>query len=326
MDGRQLWWSRALESWQALERAGIRRRAGRVTVKEPGGLRAVPLWPFSQVFHATTVLSGSQLIPRSHAHDLLTSLQTYRAGSAYSERPTNQRRYFDDNAWIALAAIDYGTQESLAIASRIYEFLRQGSDVCGPAEIGVRWVESGLNHHSCSTGSTGLVAIRLAATGIIPRELALESAQGCANFLLALQDNDGLVRDHRRPDGGIDSGIYTYNQGLTLGLLAAVGRQDEAVALANRTIEAFAGERFWKHPPVFNSIFIRELMRLHEVVPTPHWLDFTIEYLDRVWLQARKPDSGLLRGGGIGAYDKDVLLDHAGLTHAMLAIGSACNP
>jgi hypothetical protein len=323
MDGRQLWWSRALESWQALERAGVRRRAGRVTVKEPGGLRAVPLWPFSQVFHAATVLSESHVIPRSHAHDLLTTLQTYRAGLAYAERPSNQRRYFDDNAWIALAAIDYDTQESLAIASRIYEFLRQGSDVCGPAEIGVRWVESGRNHHSCSTGSTGLVAIRLAVTGVIPGEPALEFAQGCANFLVALQDSDGLVRDHRRPDGGIDAGIYTYNQGLTLGLLAAVGRQEEAVALANRTIEMFDGERFWKHAPAFNSIFIRELMRLHQVAPHPHWLEFSIGYLDRAWTQARLPDSGLLRGGGIGAYDKDVLLDHAGLTHAMFAIGVA---
>ena len=326
MDDRQLWWSRAVESWQALDRVGVRRRSGRVTVKEPGGFRAVPLWPFSQVLHTATVLSGAHLIPRSQAHDLLVTLQTYRAGAAFAERPSNQRRYFDDNAWIALAAIEYGTQESVTIASHILDFLRQGSDVLSPDEIGVRWVESGQNYHSCSTGSAGLVAVRLAGAGVIPAASAQDFAEGCANFLVALMDGDGLVRDHRRPDGGIDGGIYTYNQGLALGLLAAVGRQDEAVALANRTIEVFDGERFWKHAPVFNSIFIRELMRLYQLVPNRQWPDFAMTYLERVWTLARLPESGLLRGGGIGEYDKDVLLDHAGLTHALFAVGAALDP
>jgi hypothetical protein len=275
------------------------------------------------VFHAATVLSGAGLIPRSHAHELLTTVETYRSGIAYSERPMNQRRYFDDNAWIALAAIDYGTKESFAAAARIMEFLRQGSDALGPAEIGVRWVESGRNHHSCSTGSAGLVAIRLADAGVIPAGPAREYAHGCANFLVALRGEDGLVRDHRRPDGGIDAGIYTYNQGLTLGLLAALGRLDESVELGNQSIKAFAGERLWKHAPVFNSIFIRELMKVHRIAPSQEWLDYAQGYLDRVWTQARHADSGLLRGGGIGEYDKDVLLDHAGLTHAMFAVGAA---
>ena len=72
---------------------------------------------------------------------------------------------------------------------------------------------------------------------------------GCAEFLLSLADRDGLIRDHRRPDGVIDSAIYTYNQGLAVGLLVEVGRQDEAIALADRTIAAFDSERLWKHAP-----------------------------------------------------------------------------
>jgi hypothetical protein len=247
-------------------------------------------------------------------------------GSAYAERPRNKRRYFDDNAWIALAACDYGTKESLAVAARIFGFLRSGSDDLGGGQIGVRWVESGQNHHACSTGSAGLVAVRLADRGLLDSAQAIEFAGGCAEFLVSLLDDRGLVRDHRRPDGGIDAAIYTYNQGLACGLLAAVGRQDEAVALAERTMGAFDSTRLWRHAPVFNSIFIRELLSLRQVVPSRTWVDYCSEYLEQVWRQARDPSSGLLRGGGIGQYDTNVLLDHAGLTHAMFALGAVLTP
>ena len=323
MDESELWRSRAVSSWQACERAGIRRRGGRARVKEPAGLRAVPLWPFSQVLHTATVLSDAHLIARRVPHELLVTLETYRAGTAYAERPTNKRRYFDDNAWIALALIDYGTKDSLDSAARIFRFLEQGSDVIPNVGVGVRWVESGFNHHACSTGSTGLVAIRLAHRNLLDRSQAFEFAGGCADFLVSLVDQEGLVRDHRRPDGSIDGAVYTYNQGLAIGLLAEMGRRDQAVELADRTIAAFGFDRLWKHAPVFNSIFIRELMALNRDVRSRQWCDYVRAYLDRVWTQARIPDSGLLCGGGMGAYDKDVLLDHAGLTHAMLAFGSA---
>jgi hypothetical protein len=141
--------------------------------------------------------------------------------------------------------------------------------------------------------------------------------------LKQLEDADGCVRDHRRPDGGIDGAIYTYNQGLSIGLLCEIGHVDEAADLAMRTIALFDDQRLWKHAPVFNSILIRELMRLHSAQPNPMLLTYCTRYLDRVWNQARNPSTGILRGGGIGTYDKDVVLDHAGLVHAMLAVALA---
>ena len=323
MNDSELWLHRAQLSWEALDRVGLRRRSGRVTVKEPGGVRAVPLWPFSQVLHTAIALSSAQVVQRGVAHDVLTALESYRSGEAYAERPTNNRRYYDDNAWVALATIDYDTQQSLDTARRILTFLHQGSDELVDGVIGVRWVEKGLNHHACSTGSTGLAAARLANRGVIDREEGMSFARGCAAFLRRLEDADGLVRDHQRPDGGIDGAIYTYNQGLTVGLLVEIGQIDEAAALASRTMKAFHDERLWKHAPVFNSIFMRELMRLHSVWPDRQYLEYCASYLERVWNEARNPSTWILRGGGIGTYDKDVLLDHAGLVHAMFALGSA---
>jgi len=323
MNDSELWLHRAQLSWEALDRVGLRRRSGRVTVKEPGGVRAVPLWPFSQVLHTAIALSSAQVVQRGVAHDVLTALESYRSGEAYAERPTNNRRYYDDNAWVALATIDYDTQQSLDTARRILTFLHQGSDELVDGVIGVRWVEKGLNHHACSTGSTGLAAARLANRGVIDRGEGMSFARGCAGFLGRLQDADGLVRDHQRPDGGIDGAIYTYNQGLTVGLLVEIGKLDEAAALASRTMKAFHDQRLWAHAPAFNSIFIRELMRLHRVVPDPVSLTYCQRYLERVWNEARNPATGGLAGGGIGTYDKGTVLDHAGLVHAMFALGTA---
>ena len=323
MNESELWLYRAQLSWDALDRLGFRRRASRITVKEPRGVRAVPLWPFSQVLHTSTVMSSLDQRVRPTAEGLLGAVESYRSGDAYGERPASRRRYYDDNAWIALAAIDHDTQESLALANRVLHFLQRGSAQVGDGEIGVRWVEGGANFHACSTGSTGLVAARLARKGIVDVDEARALALACARFMARLEGDDGLVRDHMRPDGGMDPAVYTYNQGLAIGLLTEVGQVDDATALAHRTIEAFGTERLWASPPVFNSIFIRELMRLHAVSPHPEWLAYSERYLEHVWVRARNAATGELSGGGLGTYDKGVLLDHAGLVHAMLALGTA---
>ena len=323
MNERDRWLSRARSSWDVLDRVGIRRRSERLTVKEPRGVRAVPLWPYSQVFHTATAMSNVDAPVRGTAHGLLVTLESYRSGQAYGERPMSRRRYFDDNAWIALAAIDYGTQESLVTSRRILRFLREGAEQLDGETVGIRWIEGGANFHACSTGSTGLVAARLVHRGVIDADAGLKLAAGCAAFMVRLQGADGLVRDHMRPDGGIDQAIFSYNQGLGIGLFAELGWLDEAVDLAHRTIGVFDDEALWKQPPVFNSILIRELMNLHEVTPHVSWLTYCRNYLQRVWDEARHPTTGMLRGGGIGSYDKDVLLDHAGLVHAMVALAKA---
>jgi hypothetical protein len=311
-DDAAAWRSHAQQAWDALVRASFRARRGRTVVREPGGLRAVPLWPFSQVLH-TAALVGA---PESAG--LLVALETYRRGTAYSERPGNRRRYYDDNAWIGLALLDHGDLDG---AARVLGFLREGCVPRPDGAVGVRWVEGGEALHACSTGSTGLVALRLARARGSDAVGLHELAAGCTEFLESLLDGDGLVADHLRPDGTVDPGVYTYNQGLLVGLLTGLDRADDAVALADRVRAAFDAERLWRHAPAFDAILVRELLRLDDVRPDAGLRAWCTAYLARVLDEARDPRTGLLTGGGIGRYDDGVVLDHAALAGAMAALG-----
>jgi hypothetical protein len=311
-DDATLWASRAASAWEALVRASVARRRGGLVVREPHGWRAVPLWPFSQVLHAAALVGAPE------APGLRDALETYRRGAAYAERPGNRRRYYDDNAWIALALLAHDEPEG---AARILDMLREGAVTLPSGAVGVRWVEGGDALHACSTGSTGLVALRLVEHAREEdRPGLVQLAERTTAFLEELLDADGLVADHLRADGSVDPGVYTYNQGLLVGLLTGLGRTDDAVALADRARAAFDPDRLWRHPPAFDAILVRELLVLDALRPDAGLRPWCAGYLDRVVHEARDPATGLLTGGGIGRYDDGTVLDHAALTGAMAAL------
>ncbi|HET7900288.1 MAG TPA: hypothetical protein VFL59_03810, partial [Candidatus Nanopelagicales bacterium] len=299
------WRSRAVEAWRSLDAAGIRPTRSGLAVREPGRRRREPLWPFSQVLHATVAVAPYDAAARDRLPGLWSALEDYRRGEGYAERPRMRTRYYDDDAWVALAALDAGDR---ALAARVLEFLRTGVRDGG----GVLWVEGGATLNACSTGATGLVAARLHG----PDDPV---AHGAADFLLRLRDGDGLVADHVRADGSVDGRVFAYNQGLLVALLHAVGRTDEALDHARRTAAAFDRDRLWSHPAVFVGILLREVVVLLRDRPDTDLSAYVDDYLDRVWHESRTA-SGLLVGGGIGRYDSGTLLDHAGLVTALAAL------
>lgn len=259
-----------------------------------------------------------------NAADWAATLEGYRGGDAYAERPGNRTRYYDDNAWIALAAIDLDDRKGgpwRDTAARVLGFLREGEREVQSDQTGVLWVEGGRSLNACSTGSTGLVALRLACdASSSDRAKLVEFAERCLRFLTGtLRGADALVCDHRDEHGNVDPAEFTYNQGLAIGLhvgLADLGHVSElrlAQELAGRTLDAFEGERLWTHPPAFNAILFRELLALYAVDGDRRWPSAVDAYMDRVWLEARDPETGLFTAGGIGRYDSDVALDQAGL-------------
>jgi hypothetical protein len=135
-----------------------------------------------------------------------------------------------------------------------------------------------------------------------------------------------MVADHRRPDGSVDPGVYTYNQGLLVGLLTDLGRVDDALELAQLVRTLFGTDRLWSHAPAFNAILVRELLRLDSVRPEAGLRAWCSDYLTRVWNEARDPVTGLFTNGGIGRYDSGVVLDHAALTGAMAALATSAAP
>ncbi len=308
------WRDRAVEAWRSLDATGIASTRSGPVVREAGRRRREPLWPFSQVLHATVAVAPYDTSARERLTGLWTALEAYRRGDGYAERPRLRTRYYDDDAWIALAALADGAPAAVELAARVMGFLRTGVRADG----GVLWVEGGQTRNACSTGGVGLVAARLAARAGDDALRVL--AADCAAFLLRLRDADGLVADHIRADGSIDPRVFTYNQGLLVGLLHELGRTDEALDHARRTAAAFDGQRLWSHAAVFTAILVRELVPVLASQPDPALKSYVEAYLDRAWREARDPGTGLLTGGGLGRYDDGHLLDHAGLVTAMAAL------
>jgi hypothetical protein len=327
--------SRARDAWQILHDTSMLRRGGRklLVMDGPGrhaGIAAV--WPLSQVVAAALDLAR---LDRDGVHgsaalvdDLADTLELYRWGDGYAPYPGGQERYFDDNAWVGLDAMQAHDQlegrpaDSLWLhkAKRTFEVVIAGQDGDG----GVRWKEGPAGQpggrHACSTAPAVELALRLYRATAADRYRAV--AERADQWLRAtLVSPDGLVWDHVDPDDSIERTVWSYNQGAAIGadvlwwrLTADRARLDRAIATAGTALDHFSvDDRLWHQPPAFNAIFFRNLLQLHAAQPQPRVMAELDRYLERVWREGRDPSSGRFTAGGIGNYDDGGSLDHAAL-------------
>lgn len=340
--GAAVWAWRARQSWSAFAGACLSGRGGRLRVHEPGTAHRLPgwpgsrvaSWPLSQVIWAASALGGLDAVESRPAtvpdpDDLWLALRWYRDGDGYLDHRPRGRRYYDDNAWLGLAA---GQQALLTGAPRWWDragalgrFVLRGVHEVG----GVCWVEDGDTVNACSTGSGALLFDVLAADapGLSAAERAHLAAAGDAGmgFLVGpLLRSDGLVADHRRADGSIEPSVWAYNQGLLL--QAASRRGDDAVADA---IVAAVGTglppgALREQPAAFTCIWWRAVLghaarqsaRGPLSEPVRQALAGVADYLAHAWDRGRGED-GLFRR--ISRYDQGVVLDHAAITGLMAA-------
>jgi predicted alpha-1,6-mannanase (GH76 family) len=248
-------------------------------------------------------------------------LERYRRGAAYSgaRRPGISWRFYDDNAWVGLAAaqaVQLGAGPEVGrLAERLLAWIRAGEH----PEGGVRWRERRSGRHACSTGSAGMLALRVAPPGQTCDPDVVEFARRCRAFLSgALGRSDGLVADNVDSSGRVGPTAFSYNQGLAIGLdvlLHAAGDTeavDRARRLAGATLDHFAAlDGLWRQPPAFNAVLLRSLLLLHSADADSRWTDAVDHYLDRAWSEARNRSTGLFTEGGIGSYGTEQLLDQA---------------
>jgi hypothetical protein len=301
--------------WAVLaEAVGVDSR-GRVLVRNrPGGAPAT-LWPYSQVLHAAVLLShlrGSA----EPVGSLATGLGPYRLGAAFQPRRSWRpgRRFVDDNAWVGLAAsqtalLSRSGRPGADTARRLSRWTARHQVESG----GVRWREGSAGLHACSTGAVGMLALRAPGGPADPVRIA----QRCADFVLGpLRRPDGLVADNVT-DGRLDPTAWSYNQGLTIGLLTLLHAEGDVSALtqaqelAEATVDHFgADDRLWREPPCFVGVLGRMLLLLHAYDSDPRWVAFVDGYVDRVWeLTGARGFSG----AGLGSYNGERSLDLAGL-------------
>jgi predicted alpha-1,6-mannanase (GH76 family) len=214
--------------------------------------------------------------------------------------PLSGQRYYDDNGWVALAALQdhriTGSRQSLALAERLARFLGTGRRRGG----GFRWVEGGEALHACSTGAAALVLSMLGRD--VEEDLW---------FLAGLRREDGVVADHLRADGSRDEAAFSYNQGLFIALAHQTGNRRLLAEAVQAGAAYYTADRLWRQPVAFNAIYARCLAR----ADAP--LGAVAEYADRLWSQGRDADGWFTRAG---RYDQGRLLDTAGAAQLFVIV------
>ncbi len=311
---------RAFEAWDALARTCLRPADGGLAVLErPGRRKLAPVWPVSQVLAAAVDLAavgGSD----DDVERLVIGLRPYAAGDGYLPAPRDRRRYYDDNAWLGLcfAQLHRQTGETrwLRRARKVFRFVREGQDPDG----GVRWVEGRRARHTCAAAPAAQLALRLHLADGDHASLAF--AERTLSWLDAtLRRRGGLYADHVDARGRVDPTLWTYNQGAPIGALWLLhvatgddGALERALATARASLARFDDDRTWRHAPVFNAVWFRNLLALDASAARVEGLMPALDaYLTRAW-RAGRADDGLFTAGGIGSYDGTPAIDTGGLT------------
>ncbi|MCW2922711.1 MAG: glycoside hydrolase family 76 [Thermoleophilia bacterium] len=271
---------------------------------------ATEAWSLGQVLHGRVALAmqgGSW----DRVDNMFRDLETYRVGDGFAGGLGSNDRYYDDNAWIGLAAVQAfrgtGQERYLEHAEQTFRMVRTGQHDDG----GLYWFEGDrTGRHTCSVAPAAELALDLyESTG---KASYLQFAKQQAAWLdNHLRLPTGLYADNLNDSGQLGSSIYSYNQGtpigLDVGLYRATGEQrylERAKATAKAALQYYGtDDRLWKEAPVFNAIFFRNLLALHAVAPDPAYLHALDGYLDRAWTQARNPETGIFDRGDIGHYE-----------------------
>ena len=315
--------SRAFEAWESLSIACLRPGDnGSLTVLErPGHRKLAPVWPVSQVLAAAVdlaELTGDYGV----VERLVIGLRRFSAGDGYLPDPGERRRYYDDNAWIGLcfAQLHLQTGEArwLRRARKVFRFVQEGHDPDG----GMRWVEGRRSRNTCSAAPAAQLALRL--HGSDGATETLEFARRTLTWLDAtLRIGGGLYADHVDARGRVEPTLWTYNQGAAIGahLLLHQATGDEvalrrARSTAAASLERFGADRTWRHPPVFNAVWFRNLLALDAVTPIVGMRPALDVYLRRAWREGRSHE-GSFTGGGIGSYDGTPAIDSGDLVQLL---------
>ncbi len=201
-------------------------------------------------------------------------------------KPTD--RFYDDNAWMALALVDaYRVTENEAYLKRSRETLQfalSGEDDTHGG--GIWWKETWKrqelprNKAVCSTAGTALAAIELYAE--TKEDALLEDGLRLLRWLEnTLQDKDGLFFNDIREDGSIGEYKWSYNTAVplrcNLRLYQITGEEkyrDEALRIAQ------AAEKHWIDTDTgtikCDSMFAFKLtdawLQVYEMTKDAHWL------------------------------------------------------
>ncbi len=321
------WRRRALATYEATNRHLLdATRALYGTRRARAARRYEALWPFAGAWSATVTLASLEpsVAARHPPAATLAALTAYHhvgqeallgLGPLCFESKVvpplgpGGDVYYDDNAWVALAALHQHRLDhhldTLTLATRILQFLASGwSTARGWAHPGgLRWkvAPSSRARTTCSNAPAAQVALGVhEATGA---EAPLEFARRAYRWTNeALRRQDDLFADRIDPDGTVHHELWSYNQGTMIGCGVALARLtgerhylEEATATARAALARFTPEVLASQLEAFNAVLVRNALLLEgELAAAFHAL--AADYGDLLW--ARRDRKGLFRGDG----------------------------
>ncbi|GAA1361464.1 glycoside hydrolase family 76 protein [Streptomyces beijiangensis] len=218
--------------------------------------------------------------------------------------------FYDDNEWVGLAKVQRylqtGDRAALARAEEIFALVDPGwdTDPGHAAAGGVFWTQAAWSRDRNTVSNMPGAQLGLRLHRITGRARYLRSARRFYDWTNRhLMTPEGLYWDHLDLTGTVDRTVWSYNQGVPVGvgvLLYEATRDRGHLDSARRTAEAaytyYVTEgRLLSQPVFFNSIFFKNLLLLESVTGGQAYHRAMADYADHIWSQQRDSATGLMR-------------------------------
>ncbi|MET0715061.1 MAG: glycoside hydrolase family 76 protein [Mycetocola sp.] len=242
--------------------------------------------------------------------------------------------FYDDNLWVGLLDaqryLTDGDDAALDRAKEIFDLTVSGwdTDTSHANPGGVFWTQApwSVDRNTVSTMPAAQLGLRLYdLTGEAEYlDWSLRMYEWTNTYL---QRPDGLYNDHMDLEGTIESTVWSYNQGVPIGVnvllyeaTGETGYLDEAKRIADAA-ETFYGTdgRLEAQPAFFNSIYFKNLLLLESVTGGSSARTAMQDYADHVWDTNRDPETGLFSFDG----ETTQLLDQAAMVQIYAVLGWA---
>ncbi|GAA1832766.1 glycoside hydrolase family 76 protein [Agromyces salentinus] len=304
-------------------------------------------WPFSQAHIAIADLANQPLTGHRYDDDLATAAAAQEhywdadGGTTglpgYASYPVGAYGdggdyFYDDNEWVGLLDVQRyltdGDEAALARAEEIFALVVSGwdTDPTHPNPGGVFWTQAPWSSDRNTVSNMPGAQLGLRLHQITGEQSYLDWALKMYDWTNEnLQRPDGLYSDHVDLAGVIEPTVWSYNQGVPVGvnvLLSQVTGErrylDEAKRIAEAAYRYYVTEgRLDDQPAFFNSIFFKNLLLLESETGGSTYRTAMQDYADRVWAEQRDRSTGLFVFEG----EHTQLLEQAAMTqiYAVLA-------
>lgn len=249
-------------------------------VKQAGDHEVSFLWPLCALIQADNEME--KLNPgKSYMQQTYAVIEKYNDDAppapGYDSYPgefSREDRYYDDNQWIGIAAMDAYFREKresdLAMGEKIHQFMMTGYDSVSGG--GLYWREGDKNtKNTCSNGPAVILLMQLfQATN---KKSYLNEAIAVYNWTnKQLRSPEHLFYDNLNvKTGAISKHFFSYNAGTMLqsNVYLYEATKDntylkEAIQIAQSATKYFLGSGHFRDDYWFNAVFLRGLQHLYK--------------------------------------------------------------